>query len=356
MNKILIAGGAGYIGSHTVRHLVREGTEVVVLDNLSEGHREALVDPGVTFVEGGIGDAALLRRLFGEHQPRAVIHFAAHAYVGESVEDPLKYYQNNVAAPLAMLGVMREFDCKQFVFSSSCATYGEPTALPITEENPQEPINPYGRSKLMFEQILRDCEVAWGLRSVCLRYFNACGCSEDGKIGEDHEPETHLIPLVLMSLTGAVEKIRVFGTDYPTKDGTCIRDYIHVDDLASAHRLAVAHLENGGASEAINLGTGTGTSVQEIIDVAERVSGKTVPVEHGPRRAGDPAELIADPSKAKRILGWKAERDIETIVESAWRWHSAPHEGRYAMQGSVGVPPSPRQNTQAGRQRSPHHT
>jgi UDP-glucose 4-epimerase len=336
MGKILITGGAGYIGSHTVRHLVREGAEVVVLDNLSEGHREALVDADVLFVEGGVGDRALLRSVFEEHRPSAVIHFAAHAYVGESVEDPLKYYENNVAAPLVMLGVMREFDCRNIVFSSSCATYGEPEALPITEENPQHPINPYGRSKLMFEEVLKDCEVAWGLRSVCLRYFNACGCSEDGKIGEDHEPETHLIPLVLMSLIGAVEKIRVFGTDYPTKDGTCIRDYIHVDDLASAHGLAVRYLENGGVSEAINLGTGTGTSVQEIIDVAERVSGKPVPVEHGPRRAGDPAELIADPSKAKRILGWKAERGIEAIVESAWRWFSAEHGGRYAAEEGVG--------------------
>ena len=329
MSKILVAGGAGYIGSHTVRHLVREGLEVVVLDNLSEGHREALVDPGVTFVEGGIGDRELLRRVFEKEQPTAVIHFAAHAYVGESVNEPLKYYENNLAAPLVMLEVMRDFGCKRFVFSSTCATYGEPIALPITEENPQQPINPYGWSKLMLEQVLKDCEGAWGLRSICLRYFNACGCSEDGKIGEDHDPETHLIPIVLRAITGEVENLQVFGTDYPTPDGTCIRDYIHVDDLASAHDRAVRYLERGGVSDAVNLGTGKGTSVQQIIDAAERVSGKSVPVECGARRTGDPAELIADPSRAGRVLGWKATRSLDTIMESAWQWFSAPHGGKY---------------------------
>ena len=329
MSKILVAGGAGYIGSHTVRHLVAQGAEVVVLDNLSEGHRESLVDPGVTFVEGGIGDRALLEGLFAEHQPSAVIHFAAHTYVGESVEKPLKYYRNNLAEPLTMLEVMRDHDCKQIVFSSTCATYGEPEAIPITEANPQNPISPYGRSKLMVEHVLADCETAWGLRSVCLRYFNACGSSLDGKIGEDHDPETHLIPRVLMTLVGELDQIEVFGTDYPTPDGTCIRDYIHVDDLASAHWAAVGHLENGGASQAINLGTGTGTSVQEIIDAAERVSGKKVPVKFGPRRAGDPARLIADASKAMEVLGWKANHGIDTVVESAWKWISAPHGGKY---------------------------
>ncbi len=327
--KILVAGGAGYIGSHTVRYLVARGAEVVVLDNLSEGHREAIVDPGVVFIEGGIGDRELLQGLFAEHRPAAVIHFAAHAYVGESVENPLKYYRNNVAEPLTMLEVMRDHGCGQIVFSSTCATYGEPEAIPITEANPQNPISPYGRSKLMLERVLADCGTAWGLRSVCLRYFNACGSSLDGMIGEDHDPETHLIPRVLMTLVGELDEIEVFGTDYPTPDGTCIRDYIHVDDLAAAHWAAVGHLESGGESQAINLGTGTGTSVQEIIDAAERVSGKKVPVKFGPRRAGDPARLIADASKANDILGWHAEYGIDTVLESAWKWKSAPHGGRY---------------------------
>lgn len=330
MSTVLVAGGAGYIGSHTVRHLVREGMSVVVVDNLSEGHREALVDPEVTFVEGGIGDQNLMRRVFEDHSPAAVIHFAAHTYVGESVEEPLKYYRNNMAEPLTMLEVMREHQCKAFVFSSTCATYGEPEQVPIVEENPQRPINPYGRSKLMLEQVLCDCEVSWGLRSVCLRYFNACGCSADGLIGEDHDPETHLIPRVLMSLTGEIETIEVFGTDYPTPDGTCIRDYIHVDDLASAHGLAVRYLVAGGSSDAVNLGTGVGTSVKEILDAAELVSGRKVPVRYGERRPGDPAELVADASKAERVLGWKATRGIHDIVRSAWEWHSASHRGRYA--------------------------
>jgi UDP-glucose-4-epimerase GalE len=329
MSKVLVAGGAGYIGSHTVRHLVREGFEVVVLDNLSEGHREALVDPEVAFVEGGIGDRELLRGLFSEHAPAAVIHFAAHAYVGESVERPLKYYRNNVAEPLVMLDVMRETACRHLVFSSTCATYGEPEKVPITEDHPQRPINPYGRSKLMFERVLADCGSAWGLHSVCLRYFNACGCALDGLIGEDHDPEPHLIPRILMTLTGELDEIEVFGTDYPTPDGTCIRDYIHVDDLAVAHGLAVRYLETGGASQAINLGTGTGTSVQEIIDAAERVSGRKVPVKFGPRRPGDPARLIADPSKARDVLGWTAGHGIDAVMESAWKWMSSPGGGRY---------------------------
>jgi UDP-glucose-4-epimerase GalE len=259
-----------------------------------------------------------------------VIHFAAFAYVGESVTDPLKYYWNNTAEPIALLQVMQEFDCKAFVFSSTCATYGTPERVPIDESNPQNPINPYGQSKLMVERILRDCDKAWGLKSACLRYFNASGCSADSKIGEDHNPETHLIPRVLMAITGEVDALEVYGTDYPTPDGTCIRDYIHVEDLAEAHALALKHLLTTKESIQCNLGTGQGISVKEIIAAAEEVTGKSVPVTYGPRREGDPPELVADPSLAHEILGWKAQRrDVSDIVGSAWQWLSGPHKGRF---------------------------
>ena len=261
-SPILITGGAGYIGSHTVRHLVKEGKKVVVLDNLVFGHRDAIVDPSVELVVGNIGDQSLLRGLFQKHQFSAVIHFAAYAYVGESVTNPLKYYWNNTAEPIALLQVMQEFNCKAFVFSSTCATYGTPIRIPIDELNPQTPINPYGHSKLMVEQILRDCDKAWNLRSACLRYFNASGCSADGIIGEDHNPETHLIPRVLMALSGEIDILEVYGTDYPTPDGTCLRDYIHVSDLADAHVRALAHLESGGASATYNVGTEQPSSVR----------------------------------------------------------------------------------------------
>jgi UDP-glucose-4-epimerase GalE len=328
---ILITGGAGYIGSHTVRHLVSQGMKIVVLDNLAYGHQEAIVDESVDFVVGDVGDRALVRSLFEKYHFAAVVHFAAFAYVGESVTDPLKYYWNNTAEPIALLQVMQEFGCKAFVFSSTCATYGTPVRIPIDEENPQSPINPYGHSKLMVERILRDCDHAWGLRSVCLRYFNASGCSADAKIGEDHQPETHLIPRVLMALTGEIEKLEVYGTDYPTPDGTCIRDYIHVEDLAEAHALALGHLLAGKGSLRCNLGTGQGISVNEIIAAAEKVTGKTVPVSYGPRREGDPAELIADPSLALSVLGWSAkQRDVLQIVGSAWAWMSSARNGRYS--------------------------
>ncbi len=327
---ILVTGGAGYIGSHTVRLLASSGLAIVVLDNMVYGHEEAIIDPSVTLVPGDIGDHALLRDLFETHRFSAVVHFAAFAYVGESVTNPLKYYRNNTAAPLALLEVMQEFGCKEFVFSSTCATYGIPQVIPITEETPQQPINPYGRSKLMLEWILADCETAWGLRSTCLRYFNASGCSADGAIGEDHNPETHLIPRMLMALTGEAGPLEVFGTDYPTPDGTCIRDYIHVEDLASAHARALEHLSAGGCSLKVNLGTGVGVSVKEMIAAVEKVTGKTVPVILGPRRAGDPAQLVADPSRAAQELGWKATRtDIEETVRSAWNWMIGPRNGRY---------------------------
>lgn len=330
-DPILVTGGAGYIGSHTVRLLASQGRKVVVLDNLVFGHREAIVDPAVELVVGSVGDRELLRGLFAKHRFGAVVHFAAFAYVGESVTDPLKYYRNNTAEPLTLLEVMQEAGCQVFVFSSTCATYGSPEVLPITESNPQRPINPYGRSKLMVEWMLADCDHAWGLRSASLRYFNASGCSPDGRIGEDHDPETHLIPRVLMAVTGEIDRLEVFGTDYETPDGTCVRDYIHVDDLADAHARALDHLAAGGGSLRCNLGTGVGFSVREIISAAEEITGKSVPVVFGERRPGDPAMLVADPALAKSLLGWEASRkDVREMVRSAWAWMSGPRGGRYS--------------------------
>ncbi|MEM9237456.1 MAG: UDP-glucose 4-epimerase GalE [Verrucomicrobiota bacterium] len=327
---ILVTGGAGYIGSHTVRLLASQGRRVVVLDNLAYGHRDAIVDDGVELVVGDVGDRDLLERLFDEHQFGAVVHFAAFAYVGESVTNPLKYYRNNTAEPLTLLETMEAKGCKVFVFSSTCATYGVPDAIPIVESNKQDPINPYGRSKLMLEWVLRDCESAWGLKSACLRYFNASGSSADGKIGEDHDPETHLIPRVLMALTGEISQVDVFGTDYPTPDGTCIRDYIHVEDLADAHARAIDHLGDGGDSIRCNLGTGVGVSVKEIIDAVEEVTGKKVPVKYGPRREGDPPQLLADPGLAKDVLGWEATRkDVREMVRGAWAWMNGPSGGHF---------------------------
>lgn len=331
ISPVLVTGGAGYIGSHTVRFLASQGRKVVVLDNMVYGHRDAIVDESVELVEGGIGDTALLEELFTKYQFGAVVHFAAFAFVGESVTDPLKYYRNNTAEPLALLEVMQKHGCKNFVFSSTCATYGVPESIPISEKNPQNPINPYGRSKLMLEWVLQDCDRAWGLKSACLRYFNASGSSEDGLIGEDHEPETHLIPRVLMAVTGEISHVDVFGTDYPTPDGTGVRDYIHVADLASAHSKALDHLGKGGESVRCNLGTGVGVSVKEIISAVEEVTGKTVPVKYGPRREGDPPQLLADPTHAKETLGWVAEhRDVRDMVRTAWAWMSGPRGGRYS--------------------------
>lgn len=330
--NILVTGGAGYIGSHTVRLLAGQGYQVVVLDNMVYGHREAIVDDSVTLVEGAVGDRDLLESLFSEHKFTAVVHFAAYAFVGESVLEPLKYYQNNTAEPLVLLDVMRAHACKAFVFSSTCATYGEPEKLPLTEDHPQNPINPYGKSKLMLEWILADCDHAWGLKSACLRYFNASGSSADGEIGEDHDPETHLIPLVLMAIKGERKEITVFGTDYDTPDGTCIRDYIHVEDLAEAHRAALQYLSDGGKSIRCNLGTGTGVSVKEIITAAEDVTGKKVPVVFGARRPGDPARLVADASHAKKTLGWVAQhQDVRDMVKGAWAWLSNERGGRFSQ-------------------------
>ncbi|MBK8094101.1 MAG: UDP-glucose 4-epimerase GalE [Verrucomicrobiaceae bacterium] len=334
---LLITGGAGYIGSHTVRHLLERHESLIVLDNLVFGHLESLPVDRVTFVRGSLSDTAVMESIFAAYSPSAVLHFAAYAYVGESVTDPLKYYRNNLAAPLTLLEAMQRYECRQFILSSTCATYGNPVKIPIDESNPQMPVNPYGASKWMLERVLRDCDTAWGLKSVFLRYFNASGCHPSGEIGEDHDPETHLIPLVLQTALGLRSAITVFGTDYPTPDGTCIRDYIHVCDLASAHALALDYLRKGGETTAVNLGTGHGFSVKEIIRTAEDVTGKTIPVVYGERRSGDPAELIADPALAAQLLGWRAQHlDPREHIESAWRWMNQPHHGRYKKDHRTG--------------------
>jgi UDP-glucose-4-epimerase GalE len=328
---VLVAGGAGYIGSHTVRRFAEAGESLVVLDNLSQGHREAILSPEVELVVGDVADAGVVNALFERHRISAVVHFAAFALVGESVREPLRYYRNNVTAPLVLIEAMKAHDCRLFILSSTAATYGNPQTTPIPESHPQSPINPYGWSKLMLERILADCEPAWGLRSVGLRYFNAAGASLDGALGEDHTPETHLIPRALMAATGEIEELTVFGDDYPTPDGTCVRDFVHVLDLAEAHRRALDHLRDGGPSLRCNLGTGRGCSVREIVDLAGEISGRRVPVRFGPRREGDPASLVADPSNAAVALGWRAQFvDPRSMVETAWGWLSGPRRGRYA--------------------------
>ncbi|MCI5221658.1 MAG: UDP-glucose 4-epimerase GalE [Candidatus Electrothrix sp. AR4] len=323
MNKtILVTGGAGYIGSHTCKLLHEQGYTPVTYDNLVYGHAWA-VQWG-PFVQGDIRDKELLEKVFAQYQPEAVIHFAAFAYVGESVQQPEKYYSNNVAGTLALLEVMRQYGCKQFIFSSTCATYGNPQLLPLDESHPQQPINPYGRSKLMIEQILSDYSAAYGLLYIALRYFNAAGADQDGGIGEDHSPETHLLPLAIFSALGQLSNIEVFGTDYATADGTAIRDYIHVSDLAEAHVKALDFLNTEKKSQVFNLGTGSGTSVQRIIDTVQKLSGKAVPVKYGPRRPGDPPALIASAEKAASLLGWRPKRsEIGTIIKSALDWHAS---------------------------------
>jgi len=317
---ILIVGGAGYIGSHVNKELNKRGYETIVYDNLVYGHREA-VKWGV-FEYGDLRDTARLEQVFNKYDIEAVFHFAAFAYVGESVIDPSKYYNNNVSATINLLDVMVRHKVNYFVFSSTCATYGQPEKMPITEDMPQMPINPYGASKLMVERILDDYEKAYGLYSVCLRYFNAAGCDPDGEIGEMHDPETHIIPLVLDAAIGKRKSVKVFGTDYPTKDGSCIRDYIHVLDLADAHIKALDYMKKENVSDRFNLGTSNGTSVIEIIEAAKRVTGRDIKVEYVERRAGDPAELIGSNAKARMVLGWiPFHSDIEEIVKDAWNWH-----------------------------------
>lgn len=324
--KVLVTGGAGYIGSHAVRALRATGHEPIVFDNLSRGHREAVLE--ATLLEGDLLSQDAIDQVFKSHDIGAVMHFAALAYVGESVGHPDLYYRNNVVGTMNLLDAMHKGRVDKLIFSSTCATYGEPVQVPMDEGHPQNPVNPYGRSKLMVERILGDYQAAFGMHFVTLRYFNAAGCSLDGRTGEDHEPETHLIPRVLMSITGEIPEVTILGTDWETPDGTCVRDYIHVEDLAAAHVLALDYLSQGGTTAAWNLGTGQGHSVREVIACAERVSGQRVPVIEGARRKGDPAQLVASASKVRRELGWEARhQDLETIVASAWRWME--RGGRY---------------------------
>ena len=324
---ILVAGGAGYIGSHATRLLQQRGVPVVVYDNLSTGHREALTAP---LVVGDLGDRAALRAAFEQHRPRSVIHFAAKCYVGESVSEPSKYYRENVFYTWNLLEEMRTAGCQEIVFSSTCATYGDPVEMPLTEAHPQNPISPYGRTKLHMEHMMQDYARAYGLRFAALRYFNAAGAAGDASIGEDHEPETHLIPLVLQVALGLREKILLFGDDYPTPDGSCVRDYIHVEDLADAHLRALGRLQGGAEQIVCNLGTGTGYSVREVIDTVARVTGKPIPTEVVARRAGDPPELVSGGTRAFDLLGWKPARArLEDIVSDAWEFLRA-HPSGYA--------------------------
>ncbi|MBC7144571.1 MAG: UDP-glucose 4-epimerase GalE [Thioclava marina] len=317
--KILVTGGAGYIGSHCCKALAKAGREPVVYDDLSRGHADAV--RWGPLVVGDMRDRALLEKTLAEHRIGAVIHFAALAYVGESVGAPEHYYDVNLGGMTALLEAAEAVGVDKIVFSSSCATYGTPDRLPISEDLPQDPINPYGRTKLVCEWMLQDAQVAHRLRYAALRYFNAAGADPEGEIGERHDPETHLIPLVLMAASGQAGPVKIFGTDYPTPDGTCIRDYIHVDDLARAHLLALDHLEAGGESVKLNLGTGRGASIHEVVAAVERVTGRKVPHELAPRRPGDPAELTADPSKAAEVLGFTARyRDLDEIVAHAAPW------------------------------------
>lgn len=317
---ILICGGAGYIGSHTNKLLSQRGYETIVFDNLVYGHREAV--KWGTFVQGDLKNVQEIEAVFLQYPIDAVMHFAAYAYVGESVTDPEKYYYNNIANTLNLLHVMKDHGCKKIIFSSTCATYGEPEEVPIKEDTQQNPINPYGFTKLAVEYILRDYRKAYDMEYVVLRYFNAAGADPDGDIGESHNPETHIIPLILDAASGKRKDIKIFGTDYPTPDGSCIRDYIHVTDLAEAHLLALKYLENGGQSDSFNLGNEKGTSVLEIVKAVKHITGKEFTVTLAPRRMGDPAMLVGASRKAKQVLGWKPQyADIETIIKHAWTWH-----------------------------------
>lgn len=320
--KILVVGGAGYIGSHMVKMLLEQGHRVIVFDNLSSGYRDAVL--GGIFVKGDLADKDQLDDVFARLRPEAVMHFASHIQVGESVLHPSKYYFNNFSNTMNLLDTMVKHEVRHFIFSSTAAIFGEPEYTPIDELHPKRPLNPYGRSKLMVEEVLADYERAYGLRSVCLRYFNAAGADPEGMLGERHEPETHLIPLVLQAISGKRSSIQVFGRDYDTPDGTCIRDYIHVVDLCTAHLLALRKLIVTDTSSQYNLGNGTGFSVQEVIKAAERVTGSTVKIVEGERRAGDPAVLVADATLARAELGWHPKySDLEQIIAHAWQWEYA---------------------------------
>ena len=327
LKTILVTGGAGYIGSHAVLALQRRGYKVIILDNLIYGHRD-LADRVLQaeLVVGDISDRPLLDRLFATRKIDAVMHFAAYAYVGESVANPSKYYRNNVVGTLTLLEAMLAAKIKHLVFSSTCATYGIPQTTPITEDHPQHPINPYGATKLVIERMLAEFGEAYGLKSVIFRYFNAAGADPSGFLGEDHTPETHLIPLVLLAALGKRESISIFGTDYPTPDGTCIRDYIHVSDLAQAHVLGLEYLFGGGKTEIFNLGNGDGFSVREVIETARQVTQVTIPVSESNRRPGDPPILVGSSDLARKILGWQPQySELSQIITHAWRWHQQRH-------------------------------
>ena len=326
--SVLVLGGAGYIGSHTVDRLVEAGKDVVVVDSLVTGHIAA-VRKEAKFYQGDLADKDFMRKVFTENPDiDAVIHFAAFSLVAESMKDPLKYFDNNTAGMVKLLEVMNEFDIKYIVFSSTAATYGIPEKMPIYEDDPQLPINPYGESKLMMEKIMRWADEAYGIKFVALRYFNVAGAKPDGSIGEDHHPETHLLPIVLQVAMGEREKLQIFGDDYNTPDGTNVRDYVHPFDLADAHILAVDYLRNGNESSAFNLGSSTGFSNLEIVKAAREVTGKEIPAEIAARRGGDPDTLIAASEKARKVLGWKPEFDyIHKIIETAWKWHTTHPQG-----------------------------
>ncbi|HEX6257193.1 MAG TPA: UDP-glucose 4-epimerase GalE [Euzebyales bacterium] len=325
--KVLVLGGAGYVGSEAAWHLVDRGHEVVIYDDLSRGHARSVA--GLPLVEASLHDGAAMRAVMGDERIDAVMHFAAYALVAESVADPMMYYHNNVAGSLTLLGAMRAAGVGHLVFSSTCATYGTPDTVPIPDHAPQRPVNPYGYTKLIIERALADHARAYGMSFVALRYFNAAGAAEDGSRGEDHDPETHAIPIALQVALGQRDRFMIFGDDYPTPDGTCVRDYIHITDLARAHELALRRT-GPGRGLFVNLGTGHGHSVQQIVEAARRVTGHAIPTEIAERRPGDPPELVADPGRAREELGWKAEiTGVDEIVRTAWRWHRA-HPAGYA--------------------------
>ncbi|HEY9693684.1 MAG TPA: UDP-glucose 4-epimerase GalE [Oculatellaceae cyanobacterium] len=325
---ILVTGGAGYIGSHAVLALQQAGYEVIVLDNLSYGHRELVEQVlKVKLIVGDTSDRALLDQLFATHNIAAVMHFAAYIAVGESVVEPAKYYRNNVIGTLTLLEAMLNASINKFIFSSTCALYGEPKTVPIPEDHPFNPISPYATSKLMVEQMLSDFDVAYNLKSVRFRYFNAAGADPNGLLGEDHSPETHLIPLVLLTALGKRDSVSIFGTDYDTRDGTCIRDYIHVTDLAQAHVLGLDYLLKGGESQVFNLGNGNGFSVREVIETAKQVTGKEIKIVESDRRPGDPPILVGSSDKARTILGWNPKYpEVNEIITHAWQWHQQRHQ------------------------------
>lgn len=326
--SILVCGGAGYIGSHMAAYLIENNKDVIILDNLEKGHKEAVDKENSKFYFGDLRDKEILKKVFSENNIDSVIDFAAYSLVSESIKNPLKYFENNIISVINLLEAMKNYDVKYIVFSSTAATYGEPENTPIVETDKTSPVNPYGESKLAVEKILKWADRAYGIKYTALRYFNAAGAHESGRIGEDHNPESHLIPIILETASGKREKIKIFGDDYDTPDGSCIRDYVHVTDLASAHLLALERLKRGGESSEYNLGNGKGFSVKEVIEMARKVTGKNIKAEIAKRRPGDPAILIASSEKAKKELGWKPQYDsLNSIINTAWNWHEKHPKG-----------------------------